>query len=326
MNDIYHGFFDLNYRFKTFLFYLNIPFQIDLSRISKSQFDLYKENVLEANKDEIKILRLSNPFTIDMIFSPVRLICDLIHMEKLIFDQIHSKYLHNILKHLIHLPKLHSLILYPIDYIQNPTVLFSEIFRLKKLKYCKLSYRIKDKENAFPIYFDQNEQSSIEYLIINGPFRYELFQKLFLYLPKLRHLSINYLFGLNSSEINFCPIELKYLKYVSLNLHSIHFYQFEKLIKNFFYHTEILHISTFSDSTYSNAEEWEELILSSMPYLHRFDMQNNYTEVLEQFLYLCTSGKFQSKFWNEKQWFFNHQYDCNESSYNGIFYSTNPYR
>ncbi len=61
-------------------------------------------------------------------------------MEKLILDQIHSKYLPNILKHLIHLHKFHSLILSPIDYIANPTVLFIEIFRLKKLKYWKLTY------------------------------------------------------------------------------------------------------------------------------------------------------------------------------------------
>jgi hypothetical protein len=63
-----------------------------------------------------------------------------------------------------------------------------------------------------------------------------------------------------------------------------------------------------------------------MPNLRLFDMQNSYTEVMDQFLYLCLSDQFKSKFWKEKQWFFHHQYDCHESSNNGIFYSTNPYR
>ena len=65
------------------------------------QFDLYKEN-----KDRIKVLRLSNPFTVDEVFSPVRLISSLTRLEKLILDQIHSKYLHNLLKHLIRLLKI----------------------------------------------------------------------------------------------------------------------------------------------------------------------------------------------------------------------------
>ncbi|CAF1067829.1 unnamed protein product [Rotaria sordida] len=143
--DVYHGFFYLNNRFKNLLINFNIPFQINLSTISKSDFELYNKNVIKPNKYRINILRLSNPFTVDIIFSPPRIICDFIQLEKLIFDNMNSKYLNNILKHLIHLPKLHSLILSPIDYIQDPSILFLHIFRLSKLKYCKLTYRIKDK-------------------------------------------------------------------------------------------------------------------------------------------------------------------------------------
>lgn len=127
---------------------------------------------------------------------------------------IHSKYLHQILKSLIDLPQLHSLILSPIDSISNPNVLLMEIFSLKHLKSCQLTYRMKMNETILPIDFELTEQSPIEYLTINGPFRYESFQKLFIYLPKLRHLSINYLLGSNRDfQINFSPIELKDLKY-----------------------------------------------------------------------------------------------------------------
>ena len=38
INDVYFGFFDLNNRFSSLLIYLQIPFQIDLSKISKSEF------------------------------------------------------------------------------------------------------------------------------------------------------------------------------------------------------------------------------------------------------------------------------------------------
>ncbi|CAF2994053.1 unnamed protein product, partial [Rotaria sp. Silwood2] len=319
--DIYYGFYYLNNRFKNLIINSHHPFQVNISTISKSNFEFYHENMIKPNKHRIKILRLSNAFTVDIIFSPPRIICDFIQLEKLIFDNINSKYLNNILKHLIHLPKLHSLIL-SIDYIQNPNIIFIHILRLTKLKYFKIKYN----ESVLPIDFDECKQSSIEYLIIDSPFRYESFNKLLICLPKLRYLVINYLIGSNYSEIDFNPIILKDLKYISFGIYSINFYQFKKLIKNFFNSIEILHISTYNNSTYSHAEQWEELISFSMPNLRIFDIQNHYTEAIDQFLYLCLSGQFESKFWTEKQWFFEHQHDYHESSNNGIFFSTNPYR
>ena len=327
LNDIYNGFFGLNDRFKSLLTYLNIPFQIDFFRISKSELDLYNGNVFQRNKHQIKILHLSNPFTVDAILSPVHLICRLTQMEKLIFDGIHSKYLHNILKYLIDLPKFHSLILSPIDCISNPNVYFMKIFRIKQLKSCQFTYRIRGNENdILPIDLDQVESSSIEYLMINGPFQYQSLQKFLVYLPKLRHLSIDFLLGSTHSPMEFSPIELKDLKYVSFDLRSIGFDQFKKLIENFFGHIEVLRLSTSRDFSYSHAKEWEELITSSIPNLRVFDMQNSYSELMSRFLYSCTSGQFESKFWQEKKWFFHHLNDCDEKSKNGRFYSTNPYR
>ncbi|CAF1490418.1 unnamed protein product, partial [Adineta steineri] len=124
INDIYFGFFYLNNRFQNLYLNSNNAFQLNLSNISKEDFEYYHKNVLEPNKNRIKILYLTNPFTIDLIFSPPRLISTYNQIEKLIFDNIHSKYLINILKHLICLPKLHSLTLSSIDYIENPSILF----------------------------------------------------------------------------------------------------------------------------------------------------------------------------------------------------------
>lgn len=226
----------------------------------------------------------------DIIFSPPRSICDFIQLETLIFDNIYSKYLYNILKHLIHLPKLHSLILSPINYIQNSSLLFLHIFRLPKLKYCKITYRIKDARGLL-IQFNEYHQSSIEYLIINSRFRYESLKNLLICLPKLRHLSINYLFASNYySEMEFNPIVLKDLKHISFKLGPLHFSEFQMLIKNFFKYVEVLRISTFNESSYSSAEKWKELISSSMPNLRVFDIKNSYSDepmihfILVQFL------------------------------------------
>ncbi|CAF4588220.1 unnamed protein product, partial [Rotaria magnacalcarata] len=63
-----------------------------------------------------------------------------------------------------------------------------------------------------------------------------------------------------------------------------------------------------------------------MPNLRIFDMQSNYASALDAFLYACLIGGFHSKFWTEKQWFFEHRHDHDDSSRSGIFFSTNPYR
>ncbi|CAM4939727.1 unnamed protein product [Rotaria socialis] len=274
--------------------------------MSKSNFESYYEDIIKPNKNRIKILRLSNPFTIDLIFSPPRVIYILI----------------TFLKHLIYLPKLHSLTVSTIDNIPNPSSIFIQIFQLTKFKYCK----IKHNEDGSPINFDECKQSSIEHLIIDSPFRYELFNKLLTCLPKLRHLSINYLTGSNYSEIDFYPILLKDLKSVSFGIYSVHFEEFKKLTENFFNSIESLRISTHNNSSYSHAKQWEELISSSMPNLRSFDLQNHYAGAMQKFLYSCLGGKFGSKFWTEKQWFFKNQDGDHKSSDNGLFFSINPYR
>ncbi|CAF5182293.1 unnamed protein product, partial [Rotaria sp. Silwood1] len=101
--------------------------------------------------------------------------------------------------------------------------------------------------------------------------------------------------GSNHPQIDFYPIELKDLNYVFFDLHSIHFHQFEELIKHFFHHIKVLRISTFDDSSYSHVKQWEELTSSSIPNLHIFDMNNSYTTAMRRFLYLCLSGQFRSK-------------------------------
>ncbi|CAF3334409.1 unnamed protein product [Rotaria socialis] len=304
--DIYYGFYHLNKRFKNLTIYSNLHCQVDISTMSKSNFESYYEDIIKPNKNRIKILRLSNPFTIDLIFSPPRVIYILI----------------TFLKHLIYLPKLHSLTVSTIDNIPNPSSIFIQIFQLTKFKYCK----IKHNEDGSPINFDECKQSSIEHLIIDSPFRYELFNKLLTCLPKLRHLSINYLTGSNYSEIDFYPILLKDLKSVSFGIYSVHFEEFKKLTENFFNSIESLRISTHNNSSYSHAKQWEELISSSMPNLRSFDLQNHYAGAMQKFLYSCLGGKFGSKFWTEKQWFFKNQDGDHKSSDNGLFFSINPYR
>ncbi|CAF1190306.1 unnamed protein product [Rotaria sordida] len=256
--------------------------------MSKSNFEQYHKNIILPNKHRINYLRLSNAFTVDIIFSPPRLISKFLQLETLVFDNINARYLNNILHHLIILPHLHSLTINLIDYIQNSTLFYLQLFRLSKLKYCKIQFESKDDEQLLPRF--------------------------------------DYLNGIDFKDIELYPLLLEYLKYVSLELDLVYFNRFEQLIKNFFYHVEILHFTSKYYSRYLDAELWEKLITSYMPYLRIFDINHDGSIQHNLSRYHNWINQFNSSFWTEKQWFFTHQHDCQDTIGSGIFYSTNPYR
>ena len=86
--DVYHGFFYLNNRFKNLLINSNLPFQINISNLSKTNLELYHEHMINPNRHRINILRLSNPFIVDLVFSPPRTICDFIQLERMSIQNI----------------------------------------------------------------------------------------------------------------------------------------------------------------------------------------------------------------------------------------------
>ncbi|CAF3840774.1 unnamed protein product [Rotaria sp. Silwood1] len=290
---IYQGFFYLNIRFQNLLINTNLPIQINIPTMSKINFEHYYQNMIKPNKHRINLLRLSHPFTVDIIFSPSRLILQFLQLETLILDNIDAKYLHNILKHSILLPKLYSLVLTPIDYVQDPI---------------------------------DFKRSSIEYLVINSRFPFDSLNDFFFCLPNLRYLSINCLVGSRYSDIHYYPIVLKYLNHVSMKLDYINFNLLEKLIKRFFHHVEILRLTTQFYQTYLNAKRWQKVIQTYMPNLRIFDIHHEDSIQDNHILYHNLMEEFNSLFWIERQWFFTHQHDWQQRLDSGIFYSTNPYR
>ncbi|CAF0980559.1 unnamed protein product [Rotaria sordida] len=325
--DIYKGFFNLNQRFQNLIINSNFLNQINISTMSKSKFEYYHKNILLPNKHRIRLIRLSNPFMNELIFSSAYTILRFIHLETLIFDHIEMKDFIKLINHLAHLHELYSLIISLADHIQSLSVLFSSIFQLKKLKYCKIEYTIKDDQNQKSISFDLTRHvfSPIQYLIINGDFPFNSLNNLLSCLPELHHISIQSLVNSNDNiktgDLSYY-IHLRYLKYVSFKLNSIDFNKFENIIKQFFDYVEILHLTMNSDEKYLNAKLWQQLIISYMPYLRIFDMKyqgsiGNKYDIIKQ---------FSSSFWIEKKWFFTHEHDWKSTMDRGVFYSSIPYR
>jgi len=293
----------------------------------KSNFECYYKDFILPNKHRINQLCLSNPFTVDLVFSPPRIITKFVHLETLVLDNINGKYLNKILDYLVVLPNLHSLIIHPIDYILYPSILFDKIFRLHQLKYSKITYQTKEDESPFSIYFSEYDSSPIEYLVINTHFPIDSLNNLLHCLPKLRHLSINSLVNSHFIDDDGYPIvSLTDLKYVSLKIVSINFNAFEIVIKNFFHHVEVLRISTKYSQAYLDAQRWERVILSYMPNLRIFDIDHEGIVRDNQLTFHDFVKQFNSSFWMERQWFFTHQHNWQKNLNSGLFYSTDPYR
>jgi hypothetical protein len=130
--------------------------------MSKSTFEDYYKNIILSNKHRINYLRLSNSFTVDLVFSPPRIILKFVRLERLIFDNIDAKYLNNILNQLIYLSKFHSLIVNLADCVKD-----------------SLSLNVS---------FDKCESSPIEDLIINCGLLIGTFNDFLCCLSKVRHL------------------------------------------------------------------------------------------------------------------------------------------
>jgi hypothetical protein len=111
---------------------------MNLSSISRSTFEDYSKHIIMSNKHRISSIYLSNLFTIDLIFTPIRIVSKLIHLQTLNINNMQSKYIDKFLKYLSSLLSVSSLTIIIIDPIKNQNQLYHRIFRLPVLKYCKI--------------------------------------------------------------------------------------------------------------------------------------------------------------------------------------------
>ncbi|CAF3154433.1 unnamed protein product [Rotaria sp. Silwood2] len=297
--------------------------------MSKANFQSYYTNIIGPNKHRIKSLHLSNPFTVDLIFSPVRIVLKLIRLETLILDNIQSKYLPNILNRLVSLPNLHSLIIISIKSVRNLNNVYRQIFRLPALKYCKISLKECVESESLTIATD--EISPIEHLVITNTIYLDELLTLLSYVPQLRRLSIHCLDGSRKKQTISWSTKLNNLTNISLNIKNITSDQLESMFRSIFHHLQVLHISTSYDEAYLDACRWKKWILSYTPNLHIFDFQyinsvQNAASDNNQMIYNDVIKQFSSSFWSERKWFFAYDFYRQEYRDHVIFYSTDPYR
>ncbi|CAF0959427.1 unnamed protein product [Rotaria sordida] len=323
--EVYYGFYHLNKRFKNLIMDSKFLSKINIPYISKLNFELFYQNIIIKNEHHIKILILLNIFLNDIILSSFDFSLKFINLKILIINHINENIFDKIFDELKCLYGLNSLTIKFNESIENLNKIFSKIISLSKLKYFKIKYQTIKDQNQLINYFNKYNYSKIEYLIIEGNLSINSLNNLLYYFSKLHHLSINYLFYSHHDIQLYSSIQLKNLKYVSLKIYLIKFNQFEKIIKNLFYHVEIFKISTHYDEKYLDAKKWEYLITSYMPKLRIFDINHDGFISENELTYHDVINQFKSSFWMEKKWFFKHEHNWLERLNSGVFYSTQPY-
>ncbi len=326
---IYNILSNLNTRFEYLLKYSSLPIKLNLSWTSKSTFEHYCKYIIEPNLTRIISLNIPNPLAIKSFLSSFSINISFIRLESLNLGRTNSDYLITLLTCLKSLPRLFSLSISIINSPDNINTIYQLITALPVLKYCKISSENGEPIFSIPIFPRQNEQkeSTIEHLIINGVCRLDQLDAILSYTPRLTHLSCHSL-QINNDQI-LKSIIVTNLKKLYLDLGSIPFDVFQLFICKVSSQLEVLRISANHQKSYLDANQWQQLILYHMPHLRIFDFHfrselcDHHTKSIE---YDKLIEQFNSKFWFERKWFFTYQNSRSKCGHFKIFYSIRPYR
>ena len=317
--EAYEAFFDLNMRFRNLFIHSPIPFNLNLSDLSKRNFDHYFQFIIKANDDHIKSLYISNPFYTEYFLSLLSINSSFIRLQNLSLREISSNKLIPLLTVLRSVPSLTSLTITVNGLIQNITLVHQLILALPVLQYCNTSFNWRTQRLSPSI--DSHAKSPIRHLVINSPYDLHSFALLLSCMPDLVRLSCYQLSLNNDNDLNR-PIVLPKLTHLLLVL-SMPFEQFQMFILNFVHSLEVLCISSMPlvnreenvepfDNDYLDADRWKPLISTHMPRLRIFDLQcfGKVDQQDRQYhqTYRILISKFDSSFWITRGWLFAHQY------------------
>ena len=194
-------------------------------------------------------------------------------LQCLILNNIESKCLKDLFDQLSALLSLSSLVIATIDHHPNRANIYREVFRLRTLKYCKLSLAAWKTSESLPICVD--EYSPIKYLsITNSVYLHEL-DGLLSYVPQLCRLSLNLCTDNRRPRTQRCPHVYHQLTHISIRLGALIFDRLEQIIRELFPMTKVLRLTVLSyvDRTDVNGKMWKQLITCHLPKLQTFNIR-----------------------------------------------------
>ncbi|CAF1085568.1 unnamed protein product [Rotaria sp. Silwood1] len=157
------------------------------------------------------------------------------------------------------------------DESSHGTDIYQLVFSLSKLKYYKF---VPNKTNLFvSLPTLANEQSPLEYLLIDHYCTFQELAGIAYCTPQLRYLKFSYDFNSIENKSWIPSIRLETLIYLSLHMDTVDFVNSKRFIRTINCKLKKLSIITQSeDITYLHASRWEQLIRDYFPQLNKFDL------------------------------------------------------
>jgi hypothetical protein len=279
--------------------------------INLNQHQILSINLWLANKD-MEIITAS---AINSSFT---------RLESLTLDNIEPDVLIPLLSHLASLPRLFSLLIMQWSKFQELSDCYALIFNLPKLRYLRFfvnEYRHSNVTVSLPMPSSQSA-STIEYLVIDHPCNSQDLSNIVAYTPHLSHLTVAHTLNIKENFPIIFP--LSKLTYLSIDLPSMSFDEFEILISKIDAKLKILRLYIlFDNRVYLDARRWEQLISQHLPELEKFYFKyfDFIIEYLETQRYSERRNEFFSSFWIERQWILEAETDDEIT-----IYSIRPYK
>ncbi|CAF1150047.1 unnamed protein product [Rotaria sordida] len=301
--DIFHSFDQLNSRFSKLL--RNIPLHLNFQRFKTNLFYEFCQIILSNPeiKQNIISLRLSNDGRCGQIKSFLSLISlnEFIHLRSLSFIDFNR---HNTEQLLPILPFLSNLYYFSFTFADD-----------KSLKIIPILFQFKIRILTIPTFNSYlrsiDKTMSVTSLTISEIHLLPLY-KLLEYVPMLKYLQIKDFDDSDTEDdtSNLIHRNAVYLKTFIVDYSNVEFHIFEFLLKCF-PNLKTFSIMNSDEIEMIDANRWQYLIESSLPYLHTFKF--NFLD----YSHTCYDEKviklqlFQTDFWTKQhQWYIDFEIDC----------------
>ncbi|CAF1473670.1 unnamed protein product [Adineta steineri] len=305
---IFDAFSNLNNRIQQLITSPDFFLKLNISFMSKSDFNKRSINIIRPYMNQIISLQLSEPFVIKNFFRTFPIDTSFNRLESLVLNDLNVDDDVSILNSLAQLPRLYSLKIFCYE-CNELFLIFQSIFLLPVLQYAKILCSSFGGRFPFPLATSDSQRSmTLEYLSFGFPADLSSIYNLLTYTPHLRRLSVEHMWP----DRYILPeqfILLHNLTSVSLRYWSYSFDKFASFIAIVGSELEFLRITITHKTALSNAYQWQQLILRHMPRLRTFlfdyhgplikdaDGNSRCRTLLDE---------FSSPFWIERQWFFAH--------------------
>ena len=255
---LFETFSTLNQRFSSL-----IPPKISFHLMKKRSFDEFYSKFFVVHRSKFVSLNVENfslmNFSFDDVFSS---------LENLRLCQIPFRRFSSLFVELERLKSLNSFVFQTSNYFSDVNSIFSSIFRLKTLKFCRLTFA--SANSIVPFGFD--EKSNLEHLIIDGPFRLDQLVVVLKSTPKLRRFSSTNFFASNGDVEKISSFNVE-LKTIELIFNRVDIDEIRIFLQNVGQTIETLRIRSKNEDETFSTEFWRNFAEKSLPKLVKLDFE-----------------------------------------------------